>query len=306
MAGDYNATLVGRVEVAPGLEIIRVAPDRRPFEHKAGQYFVLGMKATEPRVREADPEEPLAGAGEPADRSDGQPAVDAQAVDAAAADPERMIKRAFCVTSESRVDEYLEFYVTLVSSGELTPRLFDLKVGGRLFVGPRAEGLFTVDKALDKHVLMIATGTGLAPHMAMIRSELGFEGEGPRSLRAIWQCNGSRQFAIVHGAKYSWDLGYRTELMGLARHCSNFHYLPVITRPQDDETWRGRTGYLQHVIASGAIEKETGFDLTPDNFHVFLSGNPGMIDAVAAWAEGRGFSPDRGSAAGTLHVERFW
>jgi ferredoxin/flavodoxin---NADP+ reductase len=306
MGGEYNATLVGRIEVAPGLDIMRVAPDERPFDYKSGQYVVLGMKATEARVAMAAEGPNVVAGDQPAGTSDGQSAVDAQAAATAAADPDRMIKRAFCIASESRAEEYLEFYLTLISSGELTPRLFNLKVGDRLFVGSKAEGIFTIDKGSSKSVLMIATGTGLAPYMSMIRRELGVDRNGHLGVRAVWQCNGSRQFAILHGARYSWDLGYRTELMGLARHCSNFHYLPVVTRLQEDPTWQGRTGYLQNLIAAGVIEKETGLAITPDNFDVFLCGNPDMIDSVLTWAEGRGFTRDKGHQVGNLHTEKFW
>jgi ferredoxin--NADP+ reductase len=309
MAAEYNAPVVSRVEVAPGLVILRVAPDNLPFSFKSGQYVVLGMKASEPRVAEFESEAPsvVAGAAESprtdvvaainaavAGTDESQAAVDAQAasVARAAADPDRMIRRAYSIASESRADEYLEFYLTVVMSGELTPRLFNLKVRDRLYVGPKAVGVFTLDKAPGKHILMIGTGTGLAPYMSMLRSEL--------------VCNGPRQFVIVHGARFSWDLGYRTELTGLARHCGNFHYVPVITRPQEDPTWRGRSGYLQNLVASGAIEEETGLELTPDNFDIFLCGNPGMIETVIGWAENRGFVKDKGHDIGTLHTEEYW
>jgi ferredoxin--NADP+ reductase len=302
MAAEYNATVSSRVEVAPGLVILRVAPDKLPFEFKAGQYVVLGLKASEPRIGESESDAPSvlaaaveaprvgAAAGTPQSRA----AVDAQAaaVTAAAADPDRMIRRAYSIASESRADEYLEFYLTVVMSGELTPRLFNLNLKDRLYVGPKAVGVFTLDKAPGKHILMVGTGTGLAPYMSMLRSEL--------------VCNDARQFVVVHGARYSWDLGYRTELTGLARHCSNFHYLPVITRASEDGTWRGRSGYLQNVIASDAIEEETGLALTPENFDIFLCGNPGMIETVITWAEGRGFVRDKGHDIGTLHTEEYW
>jgi ferredoxin--NADP+ reductase len=280
-----------------------------PFEFKPGQYVVLGLKATEPRIAGADadgpsvvPEEASAGT------SESQSGVRAQAAAAAraAADPERMIRRAFCIASESRAAEYLEFYLTLISSGELTPRLFNLKPGDRLDVGPKAEGLFTLDLAYGKHILMIGTGTGLAPYMSMIRNELALRVDGHLGVRALVQCNGGRHFVMVHGARYSWDLGYRTELTGLARHCANFHYLPAITRPQEDVTWSGRTGYLQNVIASGVIEKETGLAVTPQNFDILLCGNPGMIETVIDWAQERGFTRDVGGKIGTLHVEQYW
>jgi ferredoxin--NADP+ reductase len=309
MAAEYNATVVSRVEVAPGLIILRVAPDKLPFEFKSGQYVVLGMKASEPRVAQFEGEPPSVVAGAAArPRTDAVAAINAaiagtdesrEAVDAqaasvarAAADPDRMIRRAYSIASESRADEYLEFYLTVVMSGELTPRLFNLKVQDRLYVGPKAVGVFTLDKAPGKHILMIGTGTGLAPYMSMMRTEL--------------VCGGPRQFVVVHGARYSWDLGYRTELVGLSRHCANFHYVPVITRPQEDPTWRGRSGYLQNLVASGAIEEETGLELTPENFDIFLCGNPGMIETVIGWAEHRGFVKDKGHDIGTLHTEEYW
>ena len=302
MPAEYNATVSGRVEVAPGLIILRVTPDNLPFEFKAGQYVVLGLKASAPRCDDAEVEGvPSVEAGSAGDATavtgtpESQAAVDAQAaaVAKAAADPERMIRRAYSIASESRADEYLEFYLTMVSSGELTPRLFNLELRDRVYVGPKAVGVFTLDKAApDKHILMIGTGTGLAPYMSMLRSEL--------------VCGGPRMFVVVHGARFSWDLGYRTELAGLARHCSNFHYLPVITRPQEDVTWKGRSGYLQNVVASGAVEAETGLALTPDNFDVYLCGNPGMIETVIEWAEARGFVRDKGHDVGTLHTEEYW
>jgi ferredoxin/flavodoxin---NADP+ reductase len=310
MAAEYNATVSSRVEVAPGLVIMRVVPDKLPFEFKSGQYVVLGLKASEPRLEESEVEDlavtaapiesPRAGAvaaavaevieGTPESRS----AVEAQAVAVAqaAADPDRMIRRAYSIASESRADEYLEFYLTVVMSGELTPRLFKLKVKDRVYVGPKAVGVFTLEKAPGKHILMVGTGTGLAPYMSMLRSEL--------------DCNGPRKFVVVHGARFSWDLGYRTELIGLSRHCRNFIYMPVITRPSEDVTWRGRSGYLQNIVASEAIEEETGLALTPDNFDIFLCGNPGMIETVISWAEARGFVRDHGHDIGTIHTEEYW
>ena len=296
MPAEYNATVVGRTEVAPGLVIMRIAPDKLPFEFRAGQYVVLGLKASEPRVPEAEPDAPsvVVVPGDTAGTAESRAAVATQATAVAAvtADPERMVRRAYSIASESRADEYLEFYLTLVLSGELTPRLFDLKLQDRLYVGPRAVGVFTLAKAPDKHILMIGTGTGLAPYMSMLRSEL--------------DCGAERKFVIVHGARYSWDLGYRTELTGLARHCNNFHYMPVITRPNEDPSWKGRSGYLQNLVASGAIEEETGLAMTPDYFDIFLCGNPGMIETVIGWAEGKGFTRDKGHDIGTLHVEEYW
>ena len=308
MAAEYNATVVGRVEAAPGLMSLRIAPDKLPFDFEPGQYVVLGLKAGEPRVEEAEVDGPsVVAGGESAGTPESRAAVTAQASAAthAATDPNRLIQRAYCIVSERRATS-LEFYVTLILSGELTPRLFNLKVGDRLYVGPKAQGLFTLDKWSKKSVLMIATGTGLAPYMSMIRHELMLRVDGRIGLRAVAQRNGSRQFVVVHGARHSWDLGYRTELTGLARQVANFHYLPLITQPAEDPTWRGPSGYLQDFIASGAVQAETHLPITPDNFDVLLCGNPGMIDSMIGWAEARGFTQAAGDKVGTLHAEKYW
>ena len=56
-AAEYNATVVQRIELAPGLIILGIAPDTLHPEFKAGQYVVLGLKASEPRIDEADPDQ---------------------------------------------------------------------------------------------------------------------------------------------------------------------------------------------------------------------------------------------------------
>jgi ferredoxin--NADP+ reductase len=267
-ADSYNATLTKRLEIAPGLIILRVASDDPLFRFEAGQYTVLGLERKEPRI-----------VGE--DEAD------------APGDPHRLIKRAYSIASSSRASEYAEFYVTLVSSGELTPRLFVLGEGRRLFMGPKATGVFTLARVPEgRHVLLVATGTGLAPYVSMLRSEL--------------VCGGDRRFVVLHGARYSWDLGYRTELSVLAGQCANLTYLPVVSRARDDSTWSGLTGYLQNVLFSGIVEERSGIRLNPDGVHVFLCGNPAMITAAKAGLVARGFTPDKSRVIGNIHTEEYW
>ncbi len=268
---EYNATVVQRVDIAPGLIILRVVPDQALFEFEAGQYTVLGLKYSAPRVLGAE-----------VDEEGGKPA-----------DPDKMIRRAYSIASSSQQGQFLEFYVTLVNSGELTPRLFHLGLKDRLQIGKKATGLFTLDRVPEgKHALLVGTGTGLAPYMSMLRSEL--------------ECNGERRFVVLHGARHSWDLGYRMELTGLARHCTAVTYIPAISRPGEDPSWNGRSGYLQEVLLSGVIEEATGLDVTPENFHIFLCGNPGMITEAIDRLVAKGFIRDKGREIGSIHIEEYW
>lgn len=267
-----NATVTHWTDVSPGLSILRVVPDGEVFPFKGGQYCVLGLPPDAPRCEGAEPEEPR---------------------DEKAAG--RLIRRAYSIASSSKEGEYLEFYVTLVTSGEFTPRLYALSPGDRIWVGPKATGLFTLsDVPAKMHLLLVATGTGLAPYMSMLRGELLAE-------------HPDRRVAVVHGARYSWDLGYRAELESLARHHERFVYLPSITRPQEDPDWAGETGYLQEQLVDGRMEERTRIPLDPAKSHVFLCGNPAMIERAVEALVAKGFSEwSRKNPEGQIHLEKYW
>lgn len=264
----YNATVIGREEIHPELVVLRVRPDAALFDFKPGQFGVLGLLGGAARVAEAAPEEPVTG-------------------------PDKMIRRAYSIASASVERRYLEFYLTLITSGQLTPRLFALKHGSRVFLGPKASGVFTLDRvAPGKSVILIATGTGLAPYISMLRTMLMHETQ--------------RKFVVLHGARYSWDLGYRGELESLARLRPNFTYIPSITRPDQDPHFHGRTGRIQTVLEEGAVEKDSGVALDPAQAEVFLCGNPEMVKVVKAQLEAKGFTSSHGKEPGTIHSEEYW
>jgi ferredoxin/flavodoxin---NADP+ reductase len=267
--GDpYNAVVIGRESINPQLLVLRVKSESPLFDFKPGQFAVLGLLGREPRLAEAD--------GEPAPL-----------------DPDKLIRRAYSIASASLERRYAEFYLTLVSSGQLTPRLFALAYGGRLFMGPKASGIFTLDRvAPGKALILVATGTGLAPYMSMLRTLLVADAE--------------RRCVVLHGARYSWDLGYRAELESLARLRDNLTYIPSITRPEADRHFQGRIGRIQTLIETGVIEEESGVPLDPAVADIFLCGNPDMIVAAKAFLQARGFQVGHGKQFGTLHIEEYW
>ena len=267
---QLNAIVAQRIEVSPGLIVLRAVPDGWVLpDFESGQFAVLGLSGTAPRHEVSDPEE---------DR----------------ADPGKVIKRAYSIASSSVANEYIEFYIVLVRSGSLTPRLFALSVGDRLWLSPKVSGLFTLDEVpADQHILLISTGTGLAPYMSMLRSHL--------------VCGEPRRFAVIHGARHSWDLGYRSELMTLDRMCSNFTYIAAISRPEEEPApWAGETGYIQDVWQRRVLEESSEFRASPENTHVFLCGNPSMIVTMANLLNELGFKEHRRRDPGTVHVERYW
>jgi ferredoxin/flavodoxin---NADP+ reductase len=265
-----NAVVALRTEISPWLIILRVVPDGWEMpEFTPGQFGVIGLPGSAPRTSVAEPEDPPA-------------------------PPDKLIRRAYSIASSSRQREYIEYYIALVTSGALTPRLFNLKIGDRIWHGPKITGMFTLNEVPeDKNIVLIATGTGLAPFMSMLTSQM--------------VCGSPRHFAVLHGARHSWDLGYRSELLTLQHLCSNFSYTPVISRPQHEPyVWPGATGYVQDLWEADVIAKAWGFAPTADNTHVFLCGSPSMIDDVVPLLGHEGFVENTKKVPGQVHVERYW
>jgi len=269
-ANALNAVVIHRFEVAPGLIVLRVAPDGWQLPgFKPGQFAVLGLPAEARRCELSDDEDDIPRSG-------------------------RLIRRAYSIASSSKQGKYLEFYITLVRSGSLTPRLFALEEGERVWLGAKVTGTFTLDQAPDDtDVVMIATGTGLAPYMSMLRT-------GP----AGWE---RRRFAVLLGARHSWDLGYHGELLTMNRLCPNFHYEPVISRPAEEPVpWAGHAGYVQDLWRSDVLEAAWGVRPTPDTASVFLCGNPDMIDDMLGVLDDEGFRRHTRGDPGQVFVEKYW
>ncbi len=264
-----NAVVISKIELSPRVMVLRVAAKGWELpEFIPGQYAVLGLPGSAPRCKWSEPEiEPNP--------------------------PEKMIRNAYSITSSSRNREYLEFYISMVSNGCLTPRLFALKVGDPLWLGSKVSGIFTLNQVpSDKHIVMVATGTGLAPYISMLTSEL--------------QCNTPRKFAVLHGAYHSWDLGYRSELQTMQFLCPNFHYIATIDKPEDEPVpWTGKAGWVQEIWKSGAVKEAWGVKPTPENTHVFLCGVSGMVNAMLEALNAEGFVEQTRERPGQIHVERY-
>ena len=269
-ASTLNAVVTLRLEISPWLIVLRVSPDGWPLPDFApGQFAVLGLPGCAPRHPLSDPED-------------------------VPPDPDKMIRRAYSIASSSLAREYMDFYLALVGSGALTPRLFALGLGDRVWLGPKVAGMFTFDQVPeDANVVMIATGTGLAPYMSMLTTHL--------------MCSNPRRIAVLHGARNSWDLGYRSELVNLQHLCSNFTYVPTISRPANEPIpWTGLTGYVQDLWLRGVVGQSWGVQPTPANTHIFLCGSPSMIDQTSELLQREGYREHSRKQPGQIHVERYW
>ena len=68
----------------------------------------------------------------------------------------------------------------------------------------------------------------------------------------------------------------------------------------------GKTGFVSKVWEDKDIQKEWGFEITPDNTHIFLCGHPLMITGMVEILEKDGFTEHSRKNPGTIHLEKFW
>ena len=77
--------------------------------------------------------------------------------------------RAYSLTS-GPYDDYLEFYSIKVQDGPLTSKLQHVKVGDTIKVGDKPTGtLILANLELGGHLVMMASGTGIAPFISLLR-----------------------------------------------------------------------------------------------------------------------------------------
>jgi ferredoxin--NADP+ reductase len=156
------------------------------------------------------------------------------------------------------------------------------------------KGNFTLEGIPDgKDLVMVGTGTGLAPFWAMLNTYRG--------------TNRWRKLILIEGCRYVRDLGYYNQLTKIAAGDDSVIYLPTVTREPADSSWQGQRGRVHVILEPNRFKQLTGTTLDPNQCHVLLCGSPQMIDEASENLTKLGFvTKDRDHPDGNLHFERYW
>jgi ferredoxin--NADP+ reductase len=211
------------------------------------------------------------------------------------ATPERHLHRPYSVASPH--GDILEFFIVLVEQGEVTPKLWSLKVGDNVDVSDKGAGSFTLSHTpLGRDLWLMATGTGIAPYIAMLRTQLP------------WQRY--QNIILVHGVRHPSDLAYQVELEELQRSYNHrFQYLGVVSRlpsPPEGHANKLLSGRITDCFTSGKLEQSANVKLSPENSIVMLCGNPAMLDEMEQLLAQRGLNRHKSKQPGQVVVERYW
>ena len=234
---SYNASV--EIVTSNGeARVIRVYPDTYKMKYKPGQYGSLGLESQN--------------------------------------NPDRIVKRAFCISS-SMIDisdkklidhddiDYYEFYFNKVPNTgreQLTPKLFDLNNGDRLFCGEKIVGYYTTDNLKNGiDVLLLGTSTGESPNNSIVAELL--LNERPSRI-----CN-------ISIGPSKWESLYMKQHQALMKLYNSYFFRTINAQ---------RASNIENMIAT-ALDDENysidnfGFNLNCKSSHVFLSGDPAIIGA---------------------------
>jgi ferredoxin/flavodoxin---NADP+ reductase len=176
----------------------------------------------------------------------------------------RPLLRAYSVASANH-EENLEFFSIKVQDGPLTSKLQRIREGDIILVGRKATGTLITDNLLPgKRLLLLSTGTGLAPFVSVVKDPDVYERY--------------EQIVLVHGCRQVAELAYGERIVESLRNDELFgeiigdklHYYPTVTR----EPFRNR-GRITDLIASGRLFADIGqLPLDIETDRAMLCGSP--------------------------------
>ena len=183
--------------------------------------------------------------------------------------------RSYSIASWPDGTNIFELVIVLLEGGLGTTYLFNnVDIGSELTLRG-AQGVFTLDDDdLQKDLIMICTGTGIAPFRSMAHH--------------IKNHNiPHKNIYLIYGTRKQIDLLYYEEMKKLDQEMENFHYIPTLSREQ----WEGRSGYVHPIYEELCANKQ------PVSF--LLCGWKNMLDEAKQRIQAMGY--DRKS----IHQESY-
>ena len=191
------------------------------------------------------------------------------------------VLRAYSIASAPHQDT-LEFFSIKVDDGPLTSRLQHIKVGDEIEVGNRPTGPLVVKNLIPgKRLWCLATGTGLAPFLSIVRD--------PETLGSF------DQVIVTHTVRHVRELAFRELLESLP-----VVYYPSVTREPFE-----RNGRITALVESGQIFNE--LNLSPWNIEedrIMICGSPEFNADLRRQLESKGFVHGTNRTPGHFVQER--
>ena len=209
-------------------------------------------------------------------------------------DLEGYVFRAYSVAS-SPYDEFIEFFSVVIPEGEFTSKVNHIQVGDSLLLNTTPFGYLTLARyqlPLPNDLWLLATGTGLAPFLSILKTI------------EVWQQY--QRIILVYSARTSQELAYQAEIDAIKSiygdNGAAFVFLPIVTREAD---YAGEKARVPNLILSGKLTELVGQKLDKERSHVMLCGNPQMVEDTKEALKSIGLTMNR-RGEGNIAVENYW
>ena len=164
----------------------------------------------------------------------------------------------------------LEIALSFVDGGIASQFFQTAEAGTELAIGGPF-GILTAPESFTDRIILVGTGTGLAPYRSMI-PQLN-----------ILQASGA-EVVVVMGVRHRSDLIYEADFREFSEQAHNVEYRVCFSREADIDGTKGEyQGYVQNQFPA--------LTLKPDTDLVYLCGNPLMIDDALKELKEAGLGP---------------
>ena len=163
--------------------------------------------------------------------------------------------RSYSIANIHNAEHELEFHIRILPNGKFSRWVADELTVGMLLSFSHAQGdCHYVEGKIEQSLLLIGTGTGLAPLYGIIRDALSTHKH-------------QGEIHLFHGSRDASGLYLEEKLTALTQKYPNFHYTPCLSGEVNDEKYtKGRA----NEIALQAFPKL-------DGWRVYLCGQPEMV-----------------------------
>ena len=165
--------------------------------------------------------------------------------------------RSYSLASVASLDACINLHVRKIPQGRVSTWIHEcLKPGDDVDISDATGDCFYMEGQPEQGLLLIGTGSGLAPLYGIIRDALASHHTGP--------------IRLYHGSLNESGLYLIAELRELARQHSNFTYTPCVSEGD------APVGMMSGTVLDVALADTPDLD----GWRVYLCGNPAMVDAA--------------------------
>ena len=217
----YDSTLIKIEDQSPTTKRFWVEiPKEEPISFKAGQFVTMDLPISDKRLKRW---------------------------------------RSYSIANAPNGSNVLEFCVVHLDGGAASDYLFNtVKIGENIrFKGP--DGGFVLPDPIEKDLVLICTGTGIAPFRSMLIDLQ--KNQKPH-----------KNIHLIFGTRYEDGILYRDEFEQLEKEMPGFKYSVTLSR---DEKWKGLKGYVHQVYMEDYKKPRPDVDF-------YICGWTNMIDDAVA------------------------